>query len=90
MTIKKIQIASGVTRENTRYTSEGKWYESDKVRFRRGTPEKIGGWTRYSTDFFLGICRSLWTWITLTGLTLIGVGTNLKFYINKGGGAQGG
>tara|TARA_R110000868_G_scaffold221661_1_gene473410 strand:- start:949 stop:3087 length:2139 start_codon:yes stop_codon:yes gene_type:complete len=85
MTVKKIQIASGVTRENTRYTSEGKWYESDKVRFRRGTPEKIGGWTRYSTDFFLGICRSLWTWITLTGLTLIGVGTNLKFYINKGG-----
>ena len=85
MTIKKIGIQSGVTRENTRYTSEGKWYESDKVRFRKGTPEKLGGWARYSIYTFLGICRSLWTWVTLTGLTLIGVGTHLKFYINKGG-----
>ncbi len=83
--LKRIGIQSGVTRENTRYTSEGKWYESDKVRFRKGTPEKIGGWARYSVFTFLGICRSLWTWVTLTGLTLIGVGTSLKFYINKGG-----
>ena len=85
MPIKKIGIQSGVTRENTRYTSEGKWYESDKVRFRKGTPEKLGGWARYSVYTFLGICRSLWAWVTLTGLTLIGVGTHLKFYINKGG-----
>ena len=85
MPIKKIGIQSGVTRENTRYTSEGKWYESDKIRFRKGTPEKLGGWSRYSVYTFLGVCRSLWTWVTLTGLTLIGLGTNLKFYINKGG-----
>lgn len=85
MSIKKIGIQSGVSKENTRYTSEGKWYESDKIRFRKGTPEKLGGWARYSAYTFLGICRSLWTWVTLTGLTLIGVGTNLKFYINKGG-----
>lgn len=85
MPIKKIGIQSGVSKENTRYTSEGKWYDSDKIRFRKGTPEKLGGWARYSVYTFLGICRSLWTWVTLTGLTLIGVGTNLKFYINKGG-----
>ena len=85
MPIKKIGIQSGVSKENTRYTSEGKWYDSDKIRFRKGTPEKLGGWARYSVYTFLGLCRSLWTWVTLTGLTLIGVGTNLKFYINKGG-----
>ena len=85
MPIKKIGIQSGVAKENTRYTSEGKWYDSDKIRFRKGTPEKLGGWARYSVYTFLGICRSLWAWVTLTGLTLIGVGTNLKFYINKGG-----
>ena len=85
MSIKKIGIQSGVTRENTRYTSEGKWYESDKIRFRKGTPEKLGGWARFSTFTFLGVCRSLWAWVTLTGVTLIGVGTNLKFYINKSG-----
>jgi hypothetical protein len=75
----------GVNRENTRYTNEGGWYESEKVRFRQGTPEKIGGWTQYSPYTFLGVCRSLWNWITLAGQNLIGVGTNLKFYINQGG-----
>jgi hypothetical protein len=55
------------------------------MRFRQGTPEKIGGWVRISAYTFLGVCRSLWNWITLGGLNLIGVGTNLKFYINRGG-----
>jgi hypothetical protein len=83
--LQKILFKPGVNRENTRYTNEGGWYESDKVRFRQGTPEKIGGWTRFATATFLGVCRSLWNWITLAGFSLIGVGTNLKFYINKGG-----
>jgi hypothetical protein len=55
------------------------------VRFRQGTPEKIGGWARRSSSTFLGICRSLWNWVTLGGNNLIGVGTNLKFYISQGG-----
>jgi hypothetical protein len=83
--LKKIQLKPGVNRENTRYTNESGWYESDKVRFRQGTPEKIGGWQRFSSATFLGICRSLFNWVTLGGQNLIGVGTNLKFYIERGG-----
>jgi hypothetical protein len=87
----------GVSRENTRYLSENVgptgvngsysagWYECDKIRFRSGTPEKIGGWERISSNFFLGVCRSLWNWVTLGGVNLLGVGTNLKFYIENGG-----
>jgi hypothetical protein len=63
----------------------GGWYESEKVRFRSGSPEKIGGWQRISSAVFQGVCRSLWNWVTLENYNLIGVGTNLKFYIEKGG-----
>ena len=83
--LKKILFKAGVNRENTRYTNEGGYYESDKIRFRQGTPEKIGGWLQLSGNTFLGICRSLWTWVTLGAQTLTGVGTNLKFYIQNGG-----
>ena len=85
MALKKLTLKAGVNKENTRYTNENGWYVSDKIRFRQGTPEKIGGWERISAYTFLGVCRSLWNWITLGGLNLIGVGTNLKFYIEKGG-----
>jgi hypothetical protein len=85
MPLKKIALKSGVNRENTRYASEGGWYECDKIRFRQGTPEKIGGWQRISTTTFLGVCKSLWSWVTLGSLQLIGVGTNLKFYVERGG-----
>jgi hypothetical protein len=97
MPLKSILFRPGVNRENTRYASEaigavtastqvaGGWYESEKVRFRAGTPEKIGGWQRISAETFLGVCRSLWNWVTLGRLNLVGVGTNLKFYIEKGG-----
>jgi hypothetical protein len=63
----------------------GGWYESEKVRFRSGMPEKIGGWQRISSATFLGVCRSLWNWVTLGFENLVGVGTNLKFYIERGG-----
>jgi hypothetical protein len=85
MPLQKVILKPGVNRENTRYTNEGGWYESDKVRFRQGTPEKIGGWNRISDAVYLGICRSLWNWITLASKNLLGVGTNLKFYIESGG-----
>ena len=85
MPLQKIMFKPGVNRENTRYTTEGGWYECDKVRFRQGNPEVIGGWDRLSAATFLGICRSLWNWVTLGALNLLGVGTNLKFYIERGG-----
>lgn len=85
MPLKKFLPKAGVNRENTRYTNEGSWYECDKVRFRQGTPEKIGGWVRISSNTFLGLCRSLCNWVTLAGLNLLGVGTSLKFYIERGG-----
>ena len=85
MPLQKLALKPGVNRENTRYTSEGGWYESDKIRFRQGTPEKIGGWQRISSTTFLGVCRSLWNWVTLGSQNLIGVGTNLKFYLENGG-----
>jgi len=65
MPLKKLKLNPGVNKENTRYTNENGWYECDKVRFRQGTPEKIGGWARLSADTFLGVCRSLWNWVTL-------------------------
>ena len=85
MPLQKITLKPGINRENTRYTTEGGYYESDKVRFRQGTPEKIGGWTRISANTFVGVCRSLWNWVTLGAQNLIGVGTNVKFYIENGG-----
>jgi len=86
MPLKKLLFRPGVNRENTRYTTEGGYYDCDKIRFRQGTPEKVGGWTPLSVNTFLGVCRSLWAWVTLQFVTLIGVGTNLKFYISRGGG----
>lgn len=85
MPLQKILLKPGVNRENTRYTTEGGWYECDKIRFRQGNPEMIGGWVRFSANTFLGVCRSLWNWVTVSGFNLIGVGTNLKFYIIRGG-----
>jgi len=84
MPLQKILFKPGVNREQTRYSTEGGWYESDKVRFRQGLPEKIGGWQRISTATFQGICRSLWNWVTLGSVNLLGMGTNLKFYLEEG------
>jgi len=85
MPLQKILFKPGVNKENTRYTTEGGWYETDKVRFRQGNPEVIGGWSRLSATSFLGVCRSLWNWVLLDSKNVIGVGTNLKFYIENGG-----
>ena len=85
MPLKKLIFKPGVNRENTRYTTEGGYYDCDKIRFRQGTPEKIGGWQRISANTFLGICRGLWNWVTLGSQNLVAVGTNLKYYIERGG-----
>ena len=81
--LKKLQFKPGINRENTRYTTEGGYYDCDKVRFRQGTPEKIGGWNKISNSTFNGICRSLWSWATLAGNVLTSVGTNTNYYISS-------
>jgi hypothetical protein len=85
MPLQKIVLRPGINRENTNYSGEGGWWDGDKIRFRSGFPEKIGGWTRYSNSQFLGTCRSINQWTTLDGEVLLGLGTNSKFYISKGG-----
>ena len=85
MPLQKLTFRPGVNREGTDYSNEGGWYACDKVRFRSGFPEKIGGWIRLSNDFFVGVCRAMWNWVTLNGANLLGVGTNLKYYIEQGG-----
>jgi hypothetical protein len=85
MPLQKVLFKPGVNRENTRYTTEGGWYECDKIRFRQGNPEILGGWEPFSASTYLGVCRSLWNWVLLDGTNVIGVGTNLKFYISQGG-----
>ena len=84
MPLQKLQFRPGVNREGTNYSNEGGWYDCDKVRFRSGQAEKIGGWVQLASATFLGVCRALWSWVDLTGQNkYIGVGTNLKYYIEK-------
>ena len=85
MPLQKIQLRPGIQREVTRYAGEGGWFDCDKVRFRKGFPEKIGGWRALSTQSFIGVCRSLFEWSTLGGAILGGVGTHLKYYVERGG-----
>jgi hypothetical protein len=85
MPLQKLQFKPGLNREGTDYSNEGGYFDCNKVRFRSGFPEKIGGWIRLSNDTFLGIARALWNWVTLNGSNLLGVGTNLKYYIEQGG-----
>jgi hypothetical protein len=85
MPLQKLQFRPGVNRESTSLANEGGWFDCDKVRFRSGYPEKIGGWAALSYNTFLGVCRSLWNWVTLKQYNLMGVGTNLKFYVEDGG-----
>jgi hypothetical protein len=85
MPLQKLQFRPGLNREGTDYANEGGWYDGDKIRFRSGFPEKIGGWTRLSNSQYLGIARALWNWATLNNSNLLGVGTNIKYYIEQGG-----
>lgn len=83
--LQKLQFRPGLNREGTDYSNEGGWYDGDKVRFRSGFPEKLGGWIRYSNNTFTGIARSLWNWADLSNNNFLGVGTSVKYYIENGG-----
>lgn len=94
MPLQKLAFRPGVNRENTSYANEGGYYASNKIRFRSGQPEKIGGWTadtgttvstlKPTTGTVWGVCRSMWNWLNLTGYNLLALGTNLKYYIQNG------
>ena len=85
MPLSKLQFKPGVNREITAYSNEGGWFDIDNVRFQKGYPEKIGGWQKRSTNSFLGTCRALHPWVSLDRDQYVGVGTNLKYYIDEGG-----
>ncbi|MEI6801447.1 MAG: hypothetical protein WCO04_19850, partial [Pseudomonadota bacterium] len=84
MPLQKIQFKPGVNRDQTNYANEGGWYECDKIRFRSGYPQKIGGWLRYGVFTILGACRSMFNWVTSYGDNLMALGTNKKVYIENG------
>lgn len=86
MPLQKLTYRPGLNREGTNYSNEGGFYDGDKIRFRSGQAEKIGGWIQVDPDQFLGTARSLWTWIDTDGLSnYISLGTNIKYYIYFGG-----
>lgn len=85
MTITKVQIHPGVDREGTPYSAESRWFDGDKIRFRSGKAEKLGGWQRLSENTYLGVARALINWTSLDGDNYVGIGTNLKYYIEEGG-----
>jgi len=84
MALQKLQFRPGIVRDATDYTNEGGWRDGDKIRFRIGYPETIGGWTRYTDNVFLGTCRDIHSWTALNGTNFISAGTNLKLYILDG------
>ena len=85
MPLKKLQIAPGIDKQNTEYGAEGKWVDADNVRFRFGQPEKIGGWTKITSDALLGATRAVLTWSSLKGVNYAMYGTNKKLYAYSDG-----
>lgn len=81
----KLQFKPGVNRDQTDYSNEGGWYACDKIRFRSGYPEKLGGWTKTTPTPFSGVCRQMWNWITSYNDNLLALGTDTKAYIENGG-----
>ena len=91
MPLQKLQLKPGINRESTTYANEGGWFESDKIRFRSGQPEKIGGWTNLASSVngvaytYVGVNRDMCNWVTLAYANLNGIGTNQKYYVEYGG-----
>jgi|688.fasta_scaffold183177_2 hypothetical protein len=85
MPLSKLQFRPGVNRDQTNYSNEGGWFACDKIRFRSGYPEKIGGWVKSTPTPFAGVCRNMWNWVTTFSDNLLSLGTNAKLYIEAGG-----
>jgi len=88
MPLQKIQFKPGVNRDQTNYTNEGGWYQCDKIRFRSGYPQKIGGWLRFGSFTILGVCRQMFNWVTTFNDNILALGTNKKLYLEVGGNLQ--
>jgi len=98
MPLQKLQFRPGINREGTTLSNEGGWFESDKIRFRSGYPEKLGGWVldnganasalQPPAGDYWGVCRAMWNWFNLSGYNLLALGTNLKYYIQNGTGGN--
>ena len=84
MTMQKLQFKPGLNRDQSNYTNEGGWFAGDKVRFRSGQPQKMGGWLQYGIFTMLGICRQMFTWITTGSDNIMAMGTNKKLYLDSG------
>ena len=85
MPLTKLNFKPGINKEETDYSNEGGWVDGDKIRFRKGRAEKIGGWQKYSSDTLIGSARALHSWISLGGSKYLGIGTTNKYYIEEGG-----
>jgi hypothetical protein len=85
MPFQKLNFKPGINRDQTNYSNEGGWYECDKIRFRSGFPEKIGGWAKATSEYMLGFCRQMFGWITSYQDNFLACGTNEKVYIEVGG-----
>jgi hypothetical protein len=84
MALQKTIFRPGIYREGTDYDNEGGWFDCNLVRFRKGRPEKFGGWSKLTTNTFLGTARALHSWVSLGGTKFLGLGTTWKYYINEG------
>ena len=84
--LQKLVFQPGLSREGTNYSAEGFWWDCDRVRFRNGMPESVGGWTKFSDTQFLGTARKMLNWQTLLGADLLALATSKKLYIENGGG----
>jgi len=85
MPLKKLIFKPGVNRDQTNYAGEGGWWESNKIRFLSGFPQKIGGWAKASVTSYLGVCRSLFNWLPAAGYNFLALGTSSKIYVESGG-----
>ena len=85
MPLSKLNFKPGINKEETDYSNEGGWVNGDKIRFRKGRVEKIGGWEKLSSDTLVGSARALHSWISLGGNKYLGIGTTNKYYIEEGG-----
>lgn len=80
----KLNFRPGVNRDQTNYSNEGGWFACDKIRFRSGYPQKLGGWLASTTDTIIGVCRQMFGYITSFGDNFLAVGTSKKVYMNVG------
>ena len=85
MPLSKLQFRPGINREGTNYSNEGGWFNGDKIRYRNGYVERIGGWVRVSNNKITGIARKIFDFVTLASANLLFVGTEQKVFLEDSG-----